>query len=143
MRCLGVAPLAPNATMCVLIAEAPALVPATTEPWRWRRVIASASGVPPIVEDSRSWLPPVRKTPVASRTVRTAIGSEHCARVVAWIGCTSAAPSSVKTRRYISPANGPSEEAVQITAIRASWPPASVTKRDRMAVPELCPPRRR
>ena len=33
---------------------------------------------------------------------------------------TSAAPSSPKTRRYISPASGPSDEAVLITAIRAS-----------------------
>jgi hypothetical protein len=34
MRCFGVEPLAPNATMCVLIAEAPALVPAITAPSR-------------------------------------------------------------------------------------------------------------
>ncbi len=34
-----------------LIAEAPALVPATTAPSRWRRLMAWASGVPPIVDD--------------------------------------------------------------------------------------------
>jgi len=54
------------------IAEAPADVPATTAPWRNRSRTASARSVPPIVDDSRSWLPPVRKMPVASRTARAA-----------------------------------------------------------------------
>ena len=54
------------------IAEAPADVPATTAPCRNRSRIASARRVPPIVDDSRSWLPPVRKTPVASRTATAA-----------------------------------------------------------------------
>ena len=54
------------------IAEAPADVPATTAPCRNRSRIASASRVPPIVDDSRSWLPPVRKTPVASRIASVA-----------------------------------------------------------------------
>ncbi len=54
IRCLGVAPDAPNAIMWLHIAEAPALVPATTAPSRKRSRIASASRVPPSVEASRS-----------------------------------------------------------------------------------------
>ena len=45
---------------------------------------------------------------------------------------TSAAPSSVKTLRYRSPASMPNELAVAMTAIRASRPPASATNRLRM-----------
>ena len=72
MRCFGVAPDAPNAIMWLDIALAPALVPATTAPWRNWSSTASASRVPPIVDDSRSWLPPVRKMPrrVADREGR-------------------------------------------------------------------------
>ena len=54
------------------IAEAPADVPATTAPCWKRSRMASARRVPPIVDESRSWLPPVRKMPVASRTARAA-----------------------------------------------------------------------
>ena len=54
IRCLGVAPDAPNAIMWLDIADAPAEVPATTAPWRNRSRMASASSVPPIVELSRS-----------------------------------------------------------------------------------------
>ncbi len=50
IRCLGVAPDAPNAIMWLDIAEAPAVVPATTAPSRNRSMIASARSVPPIVE---------------------------------------------------------------------------------------------
>ena len=99
IRCFGVAPDAPNAIMWLLIAEAPALVPATTAPCRKRSRIASASRVPPIVEESRSWLPPVMKIPVASPTTWTAASSLACGRVIAWSGWTAAAPSSVKTWR--------------------------------------------
>ena len=99
IRCLGVAPEAPNAIMCDETADAPAEVPATTAP-AWNRVeIASASRVPPIVELSRSWLPPVRKTPLASRIARAACSSFACVRVTAWSGWTDAAPSSVKIAR--------------------------------------------
>ena len=74
--------------MCDDIAEAPADVPATTAPWRKRSSIASASRVPPIVDESRSWLPPVRNTPVASRTASAAVSSLACGRVMAWSGRT-------------------------------------------------------
>ena len=67
MRCLGVAPEAPNAIMCEDTALAPADVPATTAPSRNRSITAAARRVPPSIDDSRSWLPPVMKMPVASR----------------------------------------------------------------------------
>ena len=93
------APEAPNAIMCDETALAPADVPATTAP-AWNRVVmASASRVPPIVELSRSWLPPVRNTPLASRMARAACSSLACERVTAWSGWTDAAPSSVNTAR--------------------------------------------
>ena len=107
MRCLGVAPDAPNAIMWLDIADAPADVPATTAPCWKRSRIASARSVPPIVDDSRSWLPPVRKTPVASRTAITAVSSLACGRVTAWSGRTRLTPSSPKTARYRSPASRP------------------------------------
>ena len=133
MRCLGVAPDAPNAIMWLDIAEAPAEVPATTAPWRKRSRIASARRVPPIVEDSRSWLPPVRKMPVASRTARAAV-------VVVRLGpgdrVEQRDPRDPELARrpalYRSPASSPSDEAVEITAIVASTPPASATNRLRM-----------
>ena len=120
----GVAPDAPNAIMWLDIAEAPADVPATTAPCWKRSRMASASRVPPIVDDSRSWLPPVRKTPVASRTASAAASSLACGRVTAWSGRTRLTPSSPKTARYRSPASRPSDEAVLMTAIVASSPPA-------------------
>ena len=132
MRCLGVAPDAPNAIMWLDIADAPADVPATTAPCRNRSRIASASRVPPIVEDRRSWLPPVRKMPVASRTARVAFSSLAWGRVTAWSGMTRVTPSSPKTCLYRSPASSPSDDAVEITAMVASTPPASATKRLRM-----------
>ena len=54
IRCLGVVPLVPNATMWLLIAEAPALVPATIVPWRCRSMTARPSAVPPITLERRS-----------------------------------------------------------------------------------------
>ena len=77
-------------------------------------------GVPPMVEDRRIWLPPVRNTPVESWTARAESSSFAWVRVVAWMGVTCAAPSSVNTLRYISPASGPSDEALLMTAMRAS-----------------------
>src|SRR6476659_1541307 len=68
--------------MWLLIADAPADVPAITAPCRKRSSIASANRVPPIVEASLSWLPPVRNTPVASRRVRATVSSLACGRGV-------------------------------------------------------------
>ena len=90
-------PDAPNAIMWLDIADAPADVPATTAPCWNRSRMASARRVPPIVDDSRSWLPPVRKTPVASRTASAAVSSLACGRVTAWSGRTRLTPSSPKT----------------------------------------------
>ena len=85
--------------MWLLIALAPADVPAITAPLRKRSRTASARRVPPIVDDSRSWLPPVRKMPVASRRARAAVSSFAWLRVIAWSGRTLAQPSSVNTWR--------------------------------------------
>ena len=63
IRCLGVAPEAPNAIMCDEMALAPAEVPATTAPAMKRAMIASARRVPPSIDERRSWLPPVMKMP--------------------------------------------------------------------------------
>ena len=99
IRCFGVPPEAPKAIMWVDIAEAPAEVPATTAPSRKRSITASASLVPPIVEERRSWLPPVRKTPVASRSCRANVSSFAWARVIACSGRTDFVPSSPNTAR--------------------------------------------
>ena len=132
IRCLGVAPLVPKATMWLLMAEAPALVPATITPCRWRSMIARPSPVPPITLDSRSWLPPVMKMPVASRTASIAAGSLASSRVNGRRPRTSGMPSDRKRDWYSSVASSPSEEAVEMTATRASAPPASEAKRDRI-----------
>ena len=96
MRCRGDAPLAPKATMWVLIAEAPALVPAITAPAAWRSWMMWAIKVPPIVELRRSWLPPVRKMPVASRRAWALASSLASARVTVWMGRTWWQPISAE-----------------------------------------------
>ena len=126
------APDAPNAIMCDEMALAPAEVPATTAPAMKRAMIASARRVPPSIDDSLSWLPPVMKMPVESAMIRAECSSFAWARLTALSGTTSAAPSSVNTVRYRSPASMPKELAVAITAIFASGPPASATNRPRM-----------
>ena len=118
--------------MWVLMADAPALVPATTAPAAWRSWMMWAIRVPPIVELRRSWLPPVRKMPVASRRAWALASSLASARVTVWMGRTWRQPSSPKTRLYSSPAAAPSDEAVLMTVRRAAGPPASSTKRLRM-----------
>ena len=75
--------------------------------------------VPPIVELRRSWLPPVRKMPVASRRACAVASSLASARVTVWMGRTWWQPSSPKTRWYSSPAAAPSDEAVLMTVRRA------------------------
>ena len=74
IRCFGVAPDAPNAIMCVATALAPADVPAITAPRSCASISARPSRVPPTTDDSRSWLPPVRNTPVASSSTSAACG---------------------------------------------------------------------
>src|SRR5574338_331938 len=132
MRCLGVAPLVPKATMWVLRAEAPADVPATMAPRRWRSAKARPSGVPPITLESRSWLPPVMKMPVASSTASRIPGSDASSRLSGRRPRTSVTPREWNRWRYRSVASSPSEEAVEMTAMRASAPPASVTNRVRI-----------
>ena len=52
--------------------QAPALVPPTVTPRAFCARISLATGVPPSSVVSRSWLPPVKKMPLASRDARKA-----------------------------------------------------------------------
>ena len=99
MRCLGVAPLAPNATMWLLIARRTGARAGNDRacPERSQRWPAPRR-VPPIVDESRSWLPPVRKIAarVAHRAApRSVIGLRARGRRAS--GAPRAAPSSPKT----------------------------------------------
>ena len=69
-------PSSPNAIMCSLRMLAPALVPPTVTPAALRLRISWATGVPPSRAVRRSWLPPVKKMPVAS--------SSRCRRFGSW-----------------------------------------------------------
>ena len=123
----------PNAIMWLLIAEAPADVPATTAP------------VPEAVEDR------VGEARAADRRRQpqlVAAGQEDAGRVAhrerggLVVGLrpgdgverpdASSRRAPLKTSRYRSPASGPSDEAVLMTAIVASGPPASATNRLRI-----------
>ena len=77
---LGVTPGRPKATMCVAMALAPAVVPASTAPRSWARNRASPSWVPATTWVSRDWFPPARNTPVASCMAATAAGSSASSR---------------------------------------------------------------
>ena len=92
IRCLGVAPPVPNATMWLPSAEAPALVPATIAPARCRAAIARPSRVPAMTLDRRSWLPPVMKMPLASAMVSTTPASSASSRVNGRSARTSVTP---------------------------------------------------
>jgi hypothetical protein len=73
---------------------APALVPPTVAPAALRRRIIVATGVPPRRVVSRSWLPPVKKMPVASSSRLSRFASWQSRRVSKSITDTRAAPSS-------------------------------------------------
>ena len=90
-------PSSPMEIMKSDMIEAPADVPPTTHPRSWARCSESPSGVPGMSWESRSWLPPVMKTPVASSTAATASGSWASSRVVGLTTSTSEAPRRVNT----------------------------------------------
>ena len=92
---VGVGPVGPVAIMCSGSTAAPAEVPATTAPSAFRRRMAWASGVPPRMVESRSWLPPVRNTHVARSTASTAAGTRACSRSVTVSTSTWPAPRAV------------------------------------------------
>ncbi len=127
IRCLGVAPPLPNATMCDDWKLAPADVPPIVTPRAWASLIASPNGVPLMIAESFSWLPPVMKMPVTSSSRSTYDGSEACSRLSGRAPNTSAAPSRVNSATYTSMISGPRLEAVGTTAIRASSPPHAAT----------------
>ena len=91
-------PSSPNAIMCSLRMLAPALVPPTVTPWALRARMSFATGVPPSRVVSRSWLPPVKKMPVACSRRSSRFGSWQSRRVSKSMDVTRAAPSSRKTR---------------------------------------------
>ena len=107
---------------------APAEVPATTAP-RWcAATIASPTGVPQMIALSLSWLPPVMKMPVAfSRIARPGPGPCASSRLCGRTSVTSAAPSARNSASYTSTISSPREDAVGITAMRASGPPLAAT----------------
>ena len=128
IRCLGVAPPEPKATMWLDWMLAPAEVPATTAPRRWARTMASPTGVPLMIPESLSWLPPVMKTPVAPSSAATRSSSWASSRDAGSTAATSAAPSLRKSASYTATISSPIEEAVGITTMRASRPPLAATK---------------
>ena len=90
-------PSSPIEIMKSLMIEAPAEVPPTTAPRSWARCSASPNGVPGSSWDSRSWLPPLMKMPVASSTSATRSGSCASGRLDGLTTCTSGAPNRVNT----------------------------------------------
>jgi hypothetical protein len=106
---------------------APADVPATTTPRSCAARMASDSGVPERIAESLSWLPPVMKMPVASPSRFTSSSSWASSRVSGRTATTSAAPSLRNRASYTPTTSGPREDAVGITAIRASDPPLAAT----------------
>ena len=91
-------PSSPNAIMCSLRMLAPALVPPTVTPWALRVRTSFATGVPPSSVDRRSWLPPVKKMPVARSSRSSRPGSWQSRRVSKSITETRAAPMSRNNR---------------------------------------------
>ena len=84
--------------MCSLMKAAPALVPATGTPAAFMARTALATGVPPSSVDSRSWLPPVKKTPLARCRRSMRLVSSQSRRVSKSMAVTRAAPRSPKMR---------------------------------------------
>ena len=78
---------------------APAEVPATTVPRSWAATIASPKGVPQMIAESLSWLPPVMKMPVAIVEQRDADqGRARPRELSGRTATTSAAPSLTEER---------------------------------------------
>jgi hypothetical protein len=78
---------------------APALVPPTGMPSALRSRISLAAAVPPRMVDRRSWLPPVKNTPVHWRRISRKSSRPPSARL---------SKSSVSTRPASSRSNNPS-----------------------------------
>ena len=83
--------------MWVLMMLAPAEVPPTTAPPRCAAWMAVPSDVPVTCCASLSWLPPVRKTPLAVPTTAAMAGSPAPRRPTGRTDVTLAAPSREKT----------------------------------------------
>ncbi len=112
---------------------APAEVPATTAPRWWAATMASPTGVPLTTAESLSWLPPVMKMPVAPSRRSTSSGECASSRDSGLTWSTSAAPRVRNRASYTPITSPPMEEAVGMTAMRASAPPLRLTKSRRIA----------
>ena len=128
----------PNATMWDDWMLAPAEVPATTAPRSWAAHDGVAERGAADDGGQLELVAPVMKTPVAVVEQRDQAGSWASSRLSGRTATTSPAPSRRKSASYTSTTSGPSEEAVGITAIRASAPPLRVTNsREDRALAEL------
>jgi hypothetical protein len=67
--------------MCSDRNAAPADVPPIVTPAAFMSRSFFATGVPPSVVESRSWLPPVKNTPVARSSTASSSASSHCLRL--------------------------------------------------------------
>ena len=97
MLARGTAPSSPFAIMCSDRKAAPAEVPATGTPAALSVRIVRATSVPPSVVARRSWLPPVRKMPVAFTSFSSSSGRSQSARDSKGSARTRPAPSSVNS----------------------------------------------
>jgi len=83
--------------MCSERMLAPALVPPTVTPCALRRRMSFATAVPPSSVVSRSWLPPVKKMPLAASMRLRRPCSWQSRRVSKSMTVTRAAPMSENT----------------------------------------------
>ncbi len=101
---------------------APALVPPTVTPRAFAGRISLATGVPPRIVESRSWLPPVKKMPVASSRRRSRPGSWRRARVEVQRGDAGGAELAeellVARAGLVQPARGRDDDDVRVAAAR-------------------------
>src|SRR3954454_16674025 len=117
----------------LLIAAAPALVPATSRRSCSKRSrIRRSNGVPAIRLVIRSWSPPIMKTPGARSSCSSSLGSSPSQRSAKGAATTSATPifSNIAWELRSDPV-GSSVAAAQ-TMRRARLPPASFTRRGRI-----------
>ena len=106
---------------------APAEVPATTAPALVGRDDRVAERRAADDRDSLSWLPPVMKTPVALSSAATSAGSWASSRRLRPDRDHLGGAQPRNSASYTSTTSSPSEDAVGITAIRASGPPLAAT----------------
>src|SRR3954465_2533844 len=139
----------PRMIMVLLMAAAPALVPATSKPSRWWRSFSrSPNRVPAIMLVARSWSPPVRSTAVLRSSMSISSSESASRRLLSGERNTSPTPGFSRSFRNASSERSGSAEAAAQTRILDYAPPASSTSRGRMrmsrsSISSLPPIRRR